>query len=82
MPTLGELNGDVTMILWPQEDPSTHLTTSPVSDALARTGSDLLELRSRTAAAALIAKESVTPKLRKRDRQPGAPFFISRSFGI
>ena len=76
------MNGDITMVLWPQEDPSTHFTTSPVTDTLARTGSELLEFRSKKAAAALIAEESAMPKSRKCGRQTGASFIIAKSFGI
>ena len=70
------------MVLWPQKDPSIHFTTSPVTDALAHTGSEPLQLHSQKAAAALIAEESATLKSRKGGRQIGASFIISRFFRI
>lgn len=54
--TLGKLKGDVTIILWPQKN------TSPATETLAQTDSDLRLVRSKLATANLLVEE--------RDRNP------------
>jgi len=52
--TVGELNGNITMVVWPAADPVTKFTPSPLLDAFVSTSSEVHELSAQKAVESLV----------------------------
>ncbi|KAF8914430.1 hypothetical protein CPB84DRAFT_1759248 [Gymnopilus junonius] len=80
--TIGELNGNITMIVWPAEDPTTKLTPSPVMDALSGAISELRDSVRRDQLRTIPMLRTQSPKRnprRKIKARPNSSVFPSTS---
>ena len=83
---MGDIIGDITLVIWPAEDPVTKLMSSPMVDAFFEARSELLQFRSQKAQNELLGSDPLAStdatKKKKKIKQPSASSHLTFSFSL